>query len=123
MIYPQYQKLNIGYVASSSNQRVDSPAGIAKDKSEKPTQPVSIDYLLSVFGKGSLAFNLYGTNSFHGLNIQKAWMLIFVSHAGFSSIAIQMMRSLRTGSGTGNMPWVRKGCSQIIQLVMFTLNS
>ena len=86
----------VGGVASSSSQRVDGPADIAKDKSEKPTQPVSIDLVNH--------FNLDDTNSFHDLNIQKAWMLLFLSHQGFSGIAIQIMHSLRTGSGTGNMP-------------------
>ena len=50
---------------------------VAKDKFEKPTKPVSIDFPLSVFGKGS-HLNLDGINSFHGLNIQNAWMLLFL---------------------------------------------
>ena len=60
--------VHVGDVASGSSQRVDGPADIAKEKSEKPTQPVSIDFPLSVFGKGVVdCFNLDGTNSFHGL--------------------------------------------------------
>ena len=45
--------VHVGDVASSSSQRVDGPADIAKDKSEKPTHPDTIDFPLSVFGKGS----------------------------------------------------------------------
>ena len=60
--------VHVGDVASGSSQSVDGPADIAKEKSEKPTQPVSIDFPLSVFGKGVVdCFNLDGTNSFHGL--------------------------------------------------------
>ena len=89
--------VHVGDVASGSSKRVDGPADIAKEKSEKPTQPVSIDFPLFVFGKGVVdRINPDSTNSFHGLNI---WMLLFVSHVVFSSIAIQKMHSLRTVQG------------------------
>ena len=112
--------VHVGDIASSSSQRLDGPADIAKTKNllNQLALIFHFPFLERVVGR----FNLDGTNSFHGLNIQKTWILPFVSHVGFSGIAIQMMHLLRTGSVTKNMPWARKGCSQIIQLVMFTLN-
>ena len=56
--------IHVGDVASSSTQRVDGPADIAQDKSEKPTQPVGFDFQHRWYQQ------FHGLN-IHGLNIQK----------------------------------------------------
>ena len=64
--------VHVGDVASSSSQRVDGPAEIAKEKFEKPTQPVSIDFPLSVFGKGSRSFKPRWYQQFPWLEYSKS---------------------------------------------------
>ena len=72
-------------LASSSSQKVDGPADIAKDKLESLLNQSALVFHFLFLERVVDHFNVDGTNSFHGLNIQKSCMLLFVSYVGFGA--------------------------------------